>query len=92
MNLSRRALLVLAAASLAFGLSIAANGAAAATAAADTPHVTLKTSMGNIVLELYPAGAGFGSQFPRIRQKRPIQRHNLSPRHRRLHDPGRRFR
>ncbi|MDB5990572.1 MAG: ppiB1 [Herbaspirillum sp.] len=55
MNLSRRALLVLAAASLAFGLSIAANGAAAATA--DTPHVTLKTSMGNIVLELYPAQA-----------------------------------
>jgi cyclophilin family peptidyl-prolyl cis-trans isomerase len=48
MNLSRRALLVFAAASLAFGLT------ATNASAADNPHVTLKTSMGSIVLELYP--------------------------------------
>ena len=50
MKLSRRALLLVAAASLALGLNVAA-------VAADTPHVTLKTNMGNIVLELYPAQA-----------------------------------
>ena len=48
MNLSRRALLVFAAASLAFGLTTTN------ATAADNPQVTLKTSMGSIVLELYP--------------------------------------
>jgi cyclophilin family peptidyl-prolyl cis-trans isomerase len=48
MNLSRRALLVFAAASLAFGLTTVN------ATAADNPHVTLKTNMGSIVLELYP--------------------------------------
>jgi peptidyl-prolyl cis-trans isomerase A (cyclophilin A) len=52
MKLSRRALLLISAASLAFGLSTAFSNASAADAA--TPHVTLKTNMGNIVLELYP--------------------------------------
>ncbi|RXZ38410.1 peptidyl-prolyl cis-trans isomerase [Oxalobacteraceae bacterium CAVE-383] len=55
MKLSRRALLSIGAATLAFGMSAALNGAHAADAA--TPHVTLKTNMGNIVLELYPAKA-----------------------------------
>ena len=53
MNLSRRAVLAFAAASLALGMSYTA----AAADATDTPHVTLKTSMGNIVLELYPEKA-----------------------------------
>jgi cyclophilin family peptidyl-prolyl cis-trans isomerase len=48
MNLSRRALLIFAAASLAFGLTTTN------AAAADNPQVTLKTNMGSIVLELYP--------------------------------------
>jgi cyclophilin family peptidyl-prolyl cis-trans isomerase len=53
MNLPRRALLIFAAASLALSVSTTFNSAIAA----DTPHVTLKTNMGNIVLELYPEKA-----------------------------------
>jgi peptidyl-prolyl cis-trans isomerase A (cyclophilin A) len=58
MKLSRRALLsalLSTGAALAFCLSAAPNSAHAADAA--TPHVTLKTNMGNIVLELYPEKA-----------------------------------
>jgi peptidyl-prolyl cis-trans isomerase A (cyclophilin A) len=47
MKLSRRTLLALCTAALALG--IGGNAAAA-----DAPQVTLKTNMGNIVLELYP--------------------------------------
>ena len=58
MTLSRRAVLrtiaAIGAASLVFGMSTAFN---AAHADAATPHVTLKTNMGDIVLELYPAKA-----------------------------------
>jgi peptidyl-prolyl cis-trans isomerase A (cyclophilin A)/peptidyl-prolyl cis-trans isomerase B (cyclophilin B) len=50
MNFTRRALLAFTAASLALGFAYTAD-------AADTPHVTLKTSMGSIVLELYPEKA-----------------------------------
>jgi cyclophilin family peptidyl-prolyl cis-trans isomerase len=55
MKLSRRALLLAGAASLAFGLSTVFSSASAA--GPTTPHVTLKTNMGNIVLELYPEKA-----------------------------------
>jgi cyclophilin family peptidyl-prolyl cis-trans isomerase len=55
MNVSRRALMAFATVSLALGLSIGATLNTAS--AAETPHVTLKTNMGNIVLELYPEKA-----------------------------------
>ena len=35
-------------------------------------------------------GAQDRRQLPAVRERRPLQRHHLSPRHRRLHDPGRR--
>ncbi|HEY4072283.1 MAG TPA: peptidylprolyl isomerase [Herbaspirillum sp.] len=61
MKLSRRALLsvlVSTGAALAFGLYAVPNSAHADTPAAGAmPHVTLKTNMGNIVLELNPARA-----------------------------------
>jgi peptidyl-prolyl cis-trans isomerase A (cyclophilin A) len=53
MKLSRRALLSIGALSLAFGMNATLNLAHAA----DMPHVTLKTNMGDIVLELNPAKA-----------------------------------
>lgn len=55
MKLSRRTLLA-AAAAVTLTLSMA-NAAVAAPAAGDTPHVTLKTNLGSIVLELYPEKA-----------------------------------
>lgn len=55
MKLTRRTLLAAAAAvTLTLGM---ANTALAAPAAGDTPHVTLKTNLGSIVLELYPEKA-----------------------------------
>jgi peptidyl-prolyl cis-trans isomerase A (cyclophilin A) len=67
------------------------SGAALAAQPRPTPQVELKTTMGDIVLELN-------------REKAPksvdnflnyvwlLQRHDFPPRHRRLHDPGRRLR
>ena len=43
-------------------------------------------------IELYPErGAEDGRQLPRLREERPLRRHAVPPRDRRLHDPGRRL-
>ena len=46
---------------------------------------------GDIVVELDARqGAEDGRQLPPVREGRPLRRHRLPPRHRQLHDPGRR--
>ena len=79
-SLSRASLTVLVAA-LAF----------AASAPALAQKVRFVTSAGDIVVELDAAKAPKTvANFLAVREGRPLRRHDLPPRHRQLHDPGRR--
>ena len=52
----------------------------------------VETSMGTITLELNEEKAPITvANFVRARDVRPLRRHDLPPRHRRVHDPGRRL-
>ena len=54
--------------------------------------VKLSTSMGAIVMELDEAKAPISAEnFRKYVDVRPLRRHDLPPRDRRLHDPGRRL-
>ena len=56
------------------------------------PQVELKTNRGDDrARALSREGAQDRRQLPAVREGRPLQRHDLSPRHRRLHGPGRRL-
>ena len=55
--------------------------------------IKLHTSHGVITLELDADKAPADRpQLPRLRGRRPLRQHGVPPRHRRLHDPGRRLR
>ena len=54
--------------------------------------VILHTNHGDITLELDAERAGNRREFPPVRARRPLRQYDLSPRDRRLHDPGRRLR